>query len=118
MTVQQPGGGGLGLLMKCAPVKPWYEGAGCPAVVVYICDPASQKNTKESFVAKLFGLTISEASLAVLLADGMTLGEAGKKLNIAENTARTVSKRIFAKTGARRQTELVRLIFNSQALIG
>ena len=118
LRIKQTAGRDIGLLIKSAVSSQWYEGRGCPAVVVYVCDPAAEKNTREAFVSKLFGLTISEASLAIVLADGMTLAEGAKKLNITENTARTVSKRIFSKTGARRQAELVRLILSSVALLG
>ncbi|MEH6549638.1 MAG: hypothetical protein V7744_06600 [Pseudomonadales bacterium] len=118
LRINYSGVGSIGLLVKSAVSSRWYEGSGCPAVVLYLCDPSAQKSTRETFVSKLFGLTLSEANLAILLADGMTLAEAAKKLNVTENTTRTVSKRIFSKTGVRRQAELVRLILSSMALLG
>lgn len=110
-------GSSIGLLIRKAIETPWYQGKSCPAVILYICDPSAYKSTRESLVSKLFGLTISEASLAILLADGLTLAESAERLNINENSARTVSKKIFAKTGTKRQAELVRLILNSTALL-
>lgn len=110
-------GASIGLLIRKAITTPWYQGKSCPAVILYICDPSAYKSTREGLVSKLFSLTISEASLAILLADGLTLTECAERLNINENSARTVSKKIFAKTGTKRQTELVRLILNSTALL-
>lgn len=110
-------GSSIGLLIRKAIRTPWYQGKSCPAVILYVCDPSAYKSTREGLVSKLFGLTISEASLAILLADGLTLAECAKQLNINENSARTVSKKIFAKTGTKRQAELIRLILNSTALL-
>lgn len=118
LRIKQRSGHDLGLLIRYAASTPWYEGRGCPAVVVYLCDPSTQRDTRETFVSKLFGLTMSEASLAIALAEGLTLSDAAKYLAITENSARTVSKRIFAKTGAKRQAELVRLILSSVAILG
>jgi DNA-binding CsgD family transcriptional regulator/PAS domain-containing protein len=117
LRIEPSAGQPIGLLVKCLAPNPWYEGKGCPVVVLYLCDSTAHKSAREYFVAKLFGLTISEAALAILLADGKTLAEAAQLLNVTENTARTVSKRIFSKTGVRRQAELVRLILNSVALL-
>ena len=69
-------------------------------------------------MAELFGLTESEALLATLLANGYTLGEAAAKLRLTESSVRTYSKKIFSKTGAKRQAELVRLILKTVSLLG
>jgi len=69
-------------------------------------------------LSKLFGLAPSEAQLAILLSDGVTLREAAQQLGITEHTARTYSKRIFVKTNVRRQADLVRVILRSLAMLG
>jgi DNA-binding CsgD family transcriptional regulator len=43
------------------------------------------------------------------------LREAAADMGVTESSIRTYSKRIFAKTGISRQTELVRLILKSVA---
>lgn len=60
--------------------------------------------------AAWFGLTPTEARLAGLLAQGRSLQEVGEQLRISLGTARTHLKSIFLKTGASRQSELVRLL--------
>jgi len=54
-----------------------------------------------------FGLTPSEARLALRLVTGKTLRSAAAELHISYETARTQLKRIFGKTGTCRQAELV-----------
>lgn len=58
-------------------------------------------------VAICYGLTQAEAKLAVQLAGGVSLEEAAEHLGVSTHTARTHLKAVFAKTGARRQPELV-----------
>jgi DNA-binding CsgD family transcriptional regulator len=58
----------------------------------------------------LFDLTAAESRLAGLIAQAQTPREAALGLGITEETARTTLKRIFSKTGTRRQAELVRLL--------
>lgn len=64
-------------------------------------------------VQGLFDLTPAEAKLAVLIAAGHSPKEAASRLSIATETARTVLKRLFDKTGVRRQAELVALLGGS-----
>jgi len=69
-------------------------------------------------LSKLFGLAPSEAMLAIRLSEGATLRETARQLGITENSARTYSKRVFLKTGVRRQADLVRVILRSIAVFG
>lgn len=70
-------------------------------------------NRSTSDVARLrmtFGLSDSEARLAVLLSSGKTLAQAADALEVTYETARTQLKSVFAKSGTRRQAELVDLL--------
>jgi DNA-binding CsgD family transcriptional regulator len=58
----------------------------------------------------LFDLTPGEAKIAALIGSGEQPRETAVKLGIAEETARSVLKRVFSKTGVRRQAELVALL--------
>ena len=48
--------------------------------------------------------------MAALVGSGLAPREAAEKLGITEETARTVLKRVFSKTGVSRQSELVALL--------
>lgn len=86
------------------------------AVVVYLKERGqAAASPKTEIVSTLFGLTPTESRLAVMLADGCSLQEIATALGITEQTARTYSKRIFSKTGASRQSDLVRLVLTSLA---
>ena len=58
----------------------------------------------------VLGLTLNEARIASLVGSGLQPREAAQMLGIVEETARTVLKRVFAKTGVSRQAELVALL--------
>lgn len=57
---------------------------------------------------KLFGLTPAQADLTVALFGGESLHEYAGRRGRSLNTVRTHLKEVFAKTGARRQADLVR----------
>jgi len=63
-----------------------------------------------SLVRDLLNLTLGEARVAALIGAGLQPREAAARLGIAEETARTVLKRIFAKAGVSRQSDLVGLL--------
>lgn len=58
----------------------------------------------------LFGFTTAEGDLARLLAQGATLADAAAALGKSLPTVRTQLRALFAKTGARRQAELVQVL--------
>lgn len=62
-----------------------------------------------ALVAQLFGLSASEVGVFDLIAQGLTPAEAAQSLGIGVSTVRTHLLRIFAKTGVRRQVDLVRM---------
>lgn len=57
-----------------------------------------------------FRLSAREAALAQKLSRGESIAEAGRNLHLTLETARNYSKRIYARTGARGQADLVRTI--------
>jgi DNA-binding CsgD family transcriptional regulator/PAS domain-containing protein len=63
-----------------------------------------------AIVRDLFGLTLGEARIAALIGAGLPPRDAAVRLGIAEDTARTVLKRVFAKVGVSRQSELTAML--------
>ena len=72
-------------------------------------------------VLQSFGLTLAERRLAMLLLAGKSLQDAADEANLTISTARSYLKRIFAKTGIHRQSQLVslyhRMIPSVQAML-
>jgi DNA-binding CsgD family transcriptional regulator/PAS domain-containing protein len=85
----------------------WY-GVESPAATVFITDPELEQNPSTDWLIGTYGLTAAEATLAVRLMQGESIAQAAARLIVTQNTARTHLKRIFAKTGTSRQSELVR----------
>lgn len=83
--------------------------------VVFVTDPERHVQTPEQFVRGLYDLTHAEAKLAILLARGHSLSEAGDLLGVSRNTVHTHLSRIFVKTGTSRQSELVRRLLTAPA---
>lgn len=69
-------------------------------------------------LSHLYDLPRREAEMAILIADGRSLAEAGEKMGLTIETARNYSKRLFAKVGVRGQAELVRAVYESCAVLG
>lgn len=63
-----------------------------------------------ALVRDLFGLTLAEARIAALIGAGLAPRNASLTLGISEETARTTLKRVFAKVGVSRQSELTALL--------
>jgi DNA-binding CsgD family transcriptional regulator/PAS domain-containing protein len=78
--------------------------------IVLVIDPDSGGPPEPSLIRDVMGLTLSEARLASLVGSGLAPRDAAVKLGIAEETARSVLKRVFDKVGVSRQSELAALM--------
>lgn len=83
------------------------------AVIAYVHSDRWSSADRCDQLAELFKLLPSEARLALALSRGMTITEAAADLGLTVETARNYSKKIYAKTGARGQPDLVRFIHRS-----
>ena len=82
---------------------------GARALLV-LTEIGSRPKPDESSLMLCFGLSPAEARVAALVATGVDLEAASVRLGIARETARNQLKSVFAKTGTRRQAELVALL--------
>lgn len=107
---------GVGELPYWMLIWPIYREAGTligsarPTATILVIDPERRPKLEEERIAKLFGLTAAEARLACRLTEGEDVVEASSALGVSPHTARTHLKRIFSKTGVRRQSELIALV--------
>jgi DNA-binding CsgD family transcriptional regulator len=100
-------------------VQPVPDGRVTSArVAIYIRDPEASAEVEGELVRQLFDLTPAEAAVARRLTAGLSLEDAASSLDISRNTARAHLRSIFSKSGITRQTELVRLMLNSAAVLG
>ena len=105
--------GSLSVLVRSIPLTVSAEAGRAAAVELILRDSAHPALPSEPLLRQLYQLTPAEASLAVLLGEGLTLEESASRLGISRNTARTHLRAVFAKTGVKRQTALVQLLLCS-----
>jgi DNA-binding CsgD family transcriptional regulator len=84
---------------------------------VFVTDPEATADVRRQWLREDFGLTPAEAMVAVeiLKADGLQM--VARRLRISLPTAHTHLAHIFDKTGTHRQSELVRVLLQSQPAI-
>ncbi len=85
------------------------------AAVVFVSDPERAQETPQQILARLYRLTPAEARLAQAVMAGEGLPRVAEGLGISITTARSHLKRLFDKTGTRRQAELVALLLKGPA---
>lgn len=102
------------------PLTSNVAGASAAVATIYFQladnDP-EQGKTFHRALRDLFQLSEAEATLAMKLAEGCTLGEAAAAIPLTIGSARTYLKRVFAKTGTTRQADMVRLLLRSVAVL-
>ena len=81
-----------------------------PDLLVLVSSPKNRRACMAGDFMELFGLTAAEARLAEGISEGLDLEAYAMRASISKATARAHLKAVFAKTGVRRQTELVRLL--------
>ena len=112
---QAHGNSDLSAVARLLP-SPAYAAGNEPVLALFIADPAQSIDANPDVLRDMFQLTPTEAQLAAELASsGTTLVEAARALGMAHNTARSHLRSIFAKTGARRQSQLFHLVRASLA---
>jgi len=83
---------------------------GAAVVAVFLSDSERHPAVPEEVLRTLFGLTAAEARLAIYIFDGHSLSEAAELNCVSRETVKSQIASVFQKTGARRQSELVRLL--------
>ena len=111
MSVRRPGGQApISLTVTPVSAERAAPYLGDPGIVVCATAPDFAAGVPERRLAELYGLTGAQAKVARALLDGRSLREAADTLELSIFTVRAHLARIFEKTGARRQAELVALL--------
>jgi DNA-binding CsgD family transcriptional regulator len=110
--------GGRPLEVVVAPLPLTQGTEGEPVAAVFVGDPEAAMHPDEGLLRDLYGLTRGESALALELLRGLRLADAAPRLGIAQETARTRLKQLFAKTDTARQSELMSRLLRSPAALG
>jgi DNA-binding CsgD family transcriptional regulator len=74
--------------------------------LVLIIDPEHEPEPAAALLRRLYGLTCTEAEVALRVARGTSLKQIAEELSVTFTTARTHLQHIFDKTDTHRQAEL------------
>jgi DNA-binding CsgD family transcriptional regulator len=79
-----------------------------PLVAIFLRDPETALTSNTQLLQRQYSLTTTEAEIAEALIRGRSLSEIAESRHCLMSTVRWHIKRVFAKTGLRTQSELVR----------
>ncbi|MDC7786798.1 DNA-binding CsgD family transcriptional regulator/PAS domain-containing protein [Rhodoplanes tepidamans] len=86
-------------------------GAGYAATAaVFVCRARIEPPAAPEAIARLYGLTPSELKVLLAVFEAGGVADLAATLGISETTAKTHLRRLFEKTGTRRQADLVKLV--------
>jgi DNA-binding CsgD family transcriptional regulator len=80
-------------------------------------DPERRTQVSIPLIARDLGISAREAEIAALLVAGHDINAIVERLKISIHTARTHVKAVFAKAGARSQSELIQRIAEGPASV-
>lgn len=102
--------GGTSTFVTVAPLAgaPEQSWPGKPCALVRVDEFNSRPEPAR--LAQALGLTTAEARLVSKLCQGGSLAEVANEMHVSLNTAKTQLASAFAKTGTRRQSELIALV--------
>lgn len=109
----------LGVVARAVPATEIADRAAPPAAVLFLRDPESSGiGAVHEAVRRRYGLTRTEADLALCLTDGCAIDDAAERLGLGRDAARAHLRGIFSKTGVTRQAALVQLLLNGMLSLG
>lgn len=88
-----------------------------PGAAIFLSDPEHPLEISVDTLSGLYGLTQAESRLALGLTSGKKLDDLAREWDVSMHTVRSQLKQVFRKTGACRQSELVKLILTGPAAI-
>lgn len=93
------------------PTRVWWmqvEGG----VIYFLMDGQGLTEARLDMAAAIYGLSASQRRLAGFIADGQSLPDAARQMDISTNTAKTHLQRIYDKTGVHTQPALIRVLLS------
>ncbi len=118
LAINQQDQATLSLLISTDPYyRAHYDNNAEHRITLFIASPFSQHSVSHDALQSLFQLSPAEARLTASLASGISIDEYALTHHVAKHTARTQLKSIFRKTSTHKQTELIKLVLTSPAVL-
>jgi DNA-binding CsgD family transcriptional regulator/PAS domain-containing protein len=103
-------------VVRVIPLNPEGRvGEASSTVLVVIADPEREPQPESEALRRLYGLTKTEAAVAVRVLGGSGLKPIADDMSLSLATVRTHLQHVFDKTDTHRQAELVRLLLGGLA---
>jgi DNA-binding CsgD family transcriptional regulator len=96
-------------VLTVTPLRTGLAVNGRPFAMIVVVDPA-RHSPSEGALAEFFGLSPAEARIAVALLTGKRLSDIAAASGVQVTTVRTQLRSILRKVGAKRQSDLVRIL--------
>ncbi|HEX5282235.1 MAG TPA: LuxR C-terminal-related transcriptional regulator [Micropepsaceae bacterium] len=106
---------GHDILLLVIPLPPDAKTTGAtePLAVILAGEQTSAPEIQASIAQSVYGLTPAETRILLSLVRGQTLPEIAASCGLSINTIHSQAKAVFAKTGVRRQSELVAKVLSN-----
>jgi DNA-binding CsgD family transcriptional regulator len=88
-----------------------YQMGGMDGILLAARPVTTEPPLQASLLVDLYGLTISEAEVAVMLAGGLDLEEIGEKRDVLVGTLRAQLRSIYRKMGVERQSQMTAAVW-------
>ena len=116
MMVDRPSGReSISLVVR--PGSPSGQRAMRQTALIHLVDPAQPRAPVIDALIQLFGLTPTEAKVALSLSNGNSIAETARTSATSKNTTRSHVRSIFSKMGINRQSDLIRTVLISVAML-
>jgi len=87
-----------------------------PLAMLLMFDPQQQRAIRPADLTEVYGLSPAEARLLESLVKGERLADYAEASGLSLNTAKTQLAQVFSKTGANRQSDLIRRVLSDLSL--
>ncbi|WP_439136127.1 helix-turn-helix transcriptional regulator, partial [Pseudomaricurvus sp.] len=82
------------------------------AVTLYLTDPNLAVHIRHESLMEVYQLTIAEARVAIMVANGMALKDIAEHNQVSVLTVRTQLRHVFEKMGVNRQQDIVKILLS------
>lgn len=112
LAVRLTGPTGSGVVARLAPPPASTVHSGRAAAIVFLSREGRSELELKDLMVALYQLTPAEAALVKALASGLTQEAFAEEKRVKPATVKTQLLSVFAKTGTRRQSDLMRLVYS------
>lgn len=105
------------LVLVCSLSRDTAQPGKEPVTVVMLSDPEKRAHVSRQVLARLFGLTPTEARIALALTEGQRSDEIAERMAVSPTTVAFHLRNLFQKTDTHRQADLIALVLSGSMAV-